>query len=165
MNSAEVLLVRKFLLAAILTIVTAAFAHAQPQPPAPLPASSEADAPVLVQHLPNWETAGKSARYIVTLEDLKRNVANQPVLDSVSFEGGTEAVAANYDQAQLLIVEFSTPHFSVENDQRIAAKIEELKSQAQPTPTAYRRVGNYSVFVFNVSLNQVMRAWLSGLSL
>jgi hypothetical protein len=50
-----------------------------------------------------------------------------------------------------VIVEFSTPHFSVENNQRIAAKIQELKSQAQPVPTAYRRVGNYSVFVFNGS--------------
>jgi hypothetical protein len=70
-------------------------------------------------------------------------------LDSVSFEGGTEAVTANYAQGQLLIVEFSTPQFSVENDQRIAAKIQELKTNSQPVPTAYRRVGNYSVFVFN----------------
>ena len=38
---------------------------------------------------------------------------------------------------------------SVDNDSRIWTKIAELKTQGSPTPTAYRRVGNYSVFVFN----------------
>lgn len=140
----------KILFIAILTMVSAVFAIAQPQSgPAPPAASSDEEIPVLIKHLPNWETVAKEARYSVTLEDLKRAVANQPVLDSVSFEGGTEAVAANYGQAQLVIVEFATPQFSVENDQRIWTRISELKTQNQPVPTAYRRVGNYSVFVFN----------------
>lgn len=142
---------RRFLFAAIFTVIAAASAVAQPQPASPAPVTAEDDTPILIKHLPNWETAGKTAKYSVTLDDLKQNVVNQPILDSVSFEGGTEAVAAHYGQGQLVIVEFSTPHFSVENDQRIAAKIQELKSQAQPVPTAYRRVGNYSVFVFNGS--------------
>ena len=137
-------------------MIAAAFAVAQSQTASPsatpaTPATAEDETPILIKHLPNWETVANNAKYSVTLDELKRNVANQPVLDSVSFEGGTEAVAANYGQGQLVIVEFSTPHFSVENDQRIAAKIQELKSQAQPVPTAYRRVGNYSVFVFNGS--------------
>src|SRR5207237_9197874 len=38
-----------------------------------------------------------------------------------------------------------------DNDHRILAKIEELKNQGQSAPSAYRRVGNYSVFVFNAS--------------
>ena len=142
---------RRFLFAVIITVISAVFTVAQPQPASPSPVTAEDDTPVLIKHLPNWETAGKNAKYVVTLDELKRSVANQPILDSVSFEGGTEAVAANYGQAQLVIVEFSTPQFSVENDQRIAAKIQELKGQAQPVPTAYRRVGNYSVFVFNGS--------------
>ena len=127
---------------------SAAFGQTQPQPP-PQTSPAGADVPTLVQHLPNWESVASKATYVVTLDALKRVVPNQPILDSVSFEGGTEAVAANYSQGQLVIAEFSTPQFSVENDQRIAAKIQELKSQAQPAPTAYRRVGNYSVFVFN----------------
>ena len=142
---------RRFLFAAIFTMIAAAFAVAQPQPASPTPVTAEDETPILIKHLPNWETVAKNAKYSVTLDDLKQNVVNQPILDSVSFEGGTEAVAANYGQGQLVIVEFSTPHFSVENDQRIAAKIQELKSQAQPVPTAYRRVGNYSVFIFNGS--------------
>ena len=140
----------RFLFAAIFTVIAAAFVVAQPQPAAPSQ-PAEDETPILIKHLPNWETAGKNAKYILTLDELKRNVVNQPIVDSVSFEGGTEAVAANYGQGQLVIVEFSTPQFSVENDQRIAAKIQELKSQTQPVPTAYRRIGNYSVFVFNGS--------------
>lgn len=140
---------RRFLFAAVVIVISATLTLAQSSTTSSPAAKTEDDTPVLIKHLPNWETAGKNAKYSVTLDDLKRNVANQPVLDSVSFEGGTEAVAANYGQAQLVIVEFATPQFSVENDQRIAAKIQELKGQAQPIPTAYRRVGNYSVFVFN----------------
>jgi hypothetical protein len=113
--------------------------------------NSDDETPVLVKHLPNWESVAKQASYVVTLEGLKAVVANQPILDSINFEGGTEAVAANYGQAQMVIVEFATPQFSVESDQRIAAKIQELKSQSQPVPSGYRRVGNYSVFVFGAA--------------
>jgi hypothetical protein len=153
--------VRRFISALILVVMATVAAFAQPaaNQPSAAPANDE-DIPVLLKHLPDWESVQKQAKYMVTAEDLKRIVANQPIVDSVSFEGGTEAAAATYPQGQLLIVEFSTPQFSVENDQRIAAKIQELKSQAQPTPTAYRRVGNYSVFVFNgrdeASANQLI---------
>jgi hypothetical protein len=104
--------------------------------------------PVLVMHLPDWQARLDHSAYAVTLAGLKF-VSNQPVLDVISFDGGTEAILANYGQAQLVIVEFTTPQFSIENDQRIWTRISELKSQGQPTPIAYRRVGNYSVFVFN----------------
>ncbi|PYS75288.1 MAG: hypothetical protein DMF73_01170, partial [Acidobacteria bacterium] len=62
---------------------------------------------------------------------------------------GTEAVAAGYGQSKLLIVEFTTPQLSIDNDQRVWNRIAELKAKGEPAPTAYRRVGNYSVFVFN----------------
>lgn len=116
--------------------------------------------PVLLMHLPSWQTKVGRAAYAVTLLGLKTVVVNQPVLDALTFEGGTEAVTANYGQSQLLIVEFTTPQFSVDNDQRILARIQELKSQGQAVPSAYRRVGNYSVFVFNAvdekSANQLI---------
>lgn len=109
----------------------------------------EGEIPVLVKHLPNWKTVQGDALYAVSGNTLGYSVANQPILKELTFEGGTEAVAANYGQSQLVIVEFTTPQFSVDNDRRITARIQELKSQGQPIPTAYRRVGNYSVFVFN----------------
>jgi len=109
----------------------------------------EDDIPVLVRHLPNWQAVGNHSVYAVTLNGLKRVVPNQPVLDVLDFAGGTEVVVAKYGQSQMVIAEFTTPQFSIENDQRIWTKISELKSQNQPTPIAYRRIGNYSVFVFN----------------
>jgi hypothetical protein len=106
------------------------------------------DIPVLVKHLPIGSTSTHPT-YFVSLNALKSFLNNQPVLDALNFEGGTEAVVANYGQSQLVIVEFTTPQFSIDNDSKIWTKIAELKSQGQPTPSAYRRVGNYSVFVFN----------------
>ena len=53
-----------------------------------------------------------------------------------------------------MIVEFNTPQLAGDNDRRIIEKIHELWNQGQPAPTAYRRVGNYSVFVFNAPNDQ-----------
>lgn len=103
--------------------------------------------PVLVRHLPDGQTS-LHALYAVSTMELKNSAPNQPILDIVSFEGGTEVVAANYGQSQLVIVEFTTPQLAGDNDRNIQAKIQESKAQGQPVP-AYRRVGNYSVFVFN----------------
>jgi hypothetical protein len=111
----------------------------------------DGDIPVLVKHLPNWKTAQRDVVYVVNASQLIFSIPSQPVLKEINFEGGTEAVVANYGQAQLVIVEFTTPQFSVDNDQRIWTKIAELKSASQPGPIAYRRVGNYSVFVFNAA--------------
>ena len=109
----------------------------------------EDEIPVLVKHLPNWEIEQRTAAYSVDITQLHWAVPNQPVLDAISFEGGTEAVAAGYGQSKLLIVEFTTPQLSIDNDQRVWNRIAELKAKGEPAPTAYRRVGNYSVFVFN----------------
>jgi len=108
----------------------------------------EDEVPVLVKHLPDWLNAKARTSYVTSAGAL-RVIINQPVLEAFSFDGGAEAVIANYGQSQLLIVEFTTPQFSIDNDQRIWTKIDELKKSGEPVPTAYRRVGNYSVFVFN----------------
>jgi len=111
--------------------------------------SGTGEIPVLVKHLPDWETAEERAVYAVTLPALKEIMPDQPVLDAVSFAGGTEAVAATYDQgARLLIVEYATPQLAFDGDAAITARIAQLRSEGKEVPTAYRRVGNYSVFVF-----------------
>lgn len=112
---------------------------------------SEDDIPVLVRHLPQWQSTQPWAHYAVSPNSLKRNLQNQPILNEVSFDGGTEAVVADYGSSRLVIIEFTTPQLSIDNDRRIAAKIQELRSAGQPVPSAYRRVGNYSVFVFNAA--------------
>ena len=114
---------------------------------APLFEGEPAQTPVLLQHLPDWPSVGGA--YATSLPALKHVVPDQPVLDAVSFEGGAEAAAARYDDGRrLVIVEFTTPQYSVENDARINARIGELRASGGPVPSGYRRVGNYSVFVF-----------------
>lgn len=112
----------------------------------------ENDIPVLVKHLPNWETVQPKASYVVSLQPLKDLLPQQRVLDAVSFEGSPEAVLANYDAGKLLIIEFNTAKIAADNDWNIKTKISELRSagaNANALPSAYRRVGNYSVFVFD----------------
>lgn len=105
--------------------------------------------PVLVKHLPDWENVQSRVLYIVSQETLRNAVSNQAVLNEVNFAGGAEAVVANYGEQRLVVVEFNTASLASDNDQRIRAKLQELRNQGQPAPTAYRRVGNYAVFVFD----------------
>jgi hypothetical protein len=109
----------------------------------------EGDIPVLIKHLPGWETARENAAYAVGLGGLQRAVIYQPVLEAVSFEGGTEAVRAFYDAGEMVVVEYTTPQIATDSDARITERIKQLKEAGQPVPSAYRRVGNYSVFVFH----------------
>ncbi len=109
----------------------------------------EGEIPPLVKHLPGWQEGDLASLYSVTLNSLKTNVPNQPVFDAITFDGGAEAASANYGASKLVIIEFNTPQLATDNSARILAKIQELRNHGQPTPTAYRRVGNYSVFVFD----------------
>jgi hypothetical protein len=109
----------------------------------------EGDIPVLVKHLPDWQMAERRILYVVNQNTLKKVISNQPIIETVSFEGGVEAAIANYDNQRLVVIEFNTPQLATENNDRITARVQELRNQGQPVPTAYRRVGNYSVFVFD----------------
>jgi hypothetical protein len=113
------------------------------------PAEGAGEVPVIVKHLPDWETAQERAVYVETMPALKQLVPNQPVLDAVSFDGGTEAATATYEgEARLIIFEYQTPQLASVADAAIKTRIEELRGAGQPLPSAYRRVGNYAVFVF-----------------
>jgi hypothetical protein len=113
----------------------------------------EDDVPVLVKHLPDWPNVQGPVSYAVNEETLKNWFSNQSVLDAVSFIGGAEAVMGHYDSGKLVIIEFNTAKIAGDNDWNIRTKINELRRPIQPvgaaTPTAYRRVGNYGVFVFD----------------
>ena len=118
----------------------------------------ESEIPVLVRHVPQWESVGPGAAYAVTADKLKRLLPNQPILDAVSFEGGVEVVVADYESGRLAIVEFNTPQLATANDRNIVAKINELRGSVPAVgialPSAYRRVGNYAVFVFDAPSEQ-----------
>lgn len=116
--------------------------------------AGDADIPVLIKHLPDWENAHPIV-HNVTLEGLKLTIPNSPILDSIIFDASTEAVTGRYGNTQMLIVEFTTPQIAGDNDRRITARLEELRTTGQEIPTAYSRVGNYSVFVFDAPNEQV----------
>lgn len=103
--------------------------------------------PVLIKHLPDWENAKQRAVFATNLSDLKKLTGNRAILNEIEFVGGTEAATAIYDKSRVVIIEFATPQVSIETDRKINAKLEEI---AEPTTqTAYRRIGNYAVFVFD----------------
>ena len=117
----------------------------------------ENDIPALIKHLPNPEEAQKTAVYLNSFSNLDKLGTQQPVFSAIESGGNADAVIASYGPSKLLIVEFNTPQLSVENDQRIIARIQELWKLGQPAPSAYRRVGNYSVFVFGAPDEQTAK--------
>jgi hypothetical protein len=109
----------------------------------------ENELPTLVSHLPDWEKTYERADYAISLPALQQAAGNRPALDVISFEGGAEAVTAKYGDARLVIIEFTTPQYAADNDASINERIAQLRAAGQPVPSGYRRVGNYSVFVFD----------------
>jgi hypothetical protein len=116
--------------------------------------NGEGDVPILVKHVPDWERAQETALYLAGFKSLKGTVPNQPVLEAITSEGDADAVLTSHGNAQFLLIEFNTPQLAGDNDRAITAKLQELKSQNQPVPSAYRKVGNYSVFVFGAPSEQ-----------
>jgi hypothetical protein len=119
------------------------------------------DIPVLIKHLPDWETAISRARYTVNQQGLKKLLPNQPIVDAISFEGGAEAVLAQYNAGKLLLIEFNTPQIATDNDARITQKMQDLRNNGQLLPSSYRRVGNYGVFVFEAPSEAVANELIS----
>jgi hypothetical protein len=117
----------------------------------------EGDIPPLIKHLPNPDQAKKNAVYLTSFTDLRRLPFQHAVFDAVQSGGNADAVLATYGPTRVLIIEFNTPQLATENDKRFIARIHELWNLGQPAPTAYRRVGNYSVFVFDAPDEQTAR--------
>jgi hypothetical protein len=121
------------------------------------------DVPILVMHLPDWEKKVKEDYgYALSLTELQKAAGDQPALDAFDFDEGTEAVTAKYEAGRLVIIEFPTPQHSVEADAAINARIAQLRAAGRPVPSAYKRVGNYSVFVFDAPDTAVAEKLLSG---
>lgn len=109
----------------------------------------EADTPVLIKHLPNSEEAQKNAIFLHSFATLDKLGLRQGVFTAIQSQENADAALATYGPSKVLIVEFNTPQLAKDNDERIIARIHELWKLGEPAPIAYRRVGNYSVFVFD----------------
>ncbi len=126
----------------LLIFTISAFSQSKNQPVMP----AKIEVPDLIQHLPDWENSKERAKYVTKAADLKKLINDQQVVDLIDFSGGTEAATADYEQGKLLIVEFSSPQFAVQADD----KFKQFFAQNQ-TNAYYRKVGNYSVFLFGNS--------------
>ena len=114
----------------------------------------EADVPVLIKHLPNPDEAQKNAIFLHSFANLDKLGLQNGVLTAIDSRGNADAALGAYGPSKVLIVEFNTPQLAKENDDRILARIQELWKLGLPAPTAYRREGNYSVFVFDAPDDQ-----------
>ncbi len=115
--------------------------------------AGEGDIPVLIKHLPNWESVKDQVLFVTDKQTLQSSM-NHPALEAVSLDGGAEAAVADYNGPKMVLIEFNTPQIAGDNDQRINTKLAELRDQGQALP-AYRRVGNYAVFVFDAPTTEV----------
>jgi len=120
----------------------------------------EGDIPALVKHLPNPEEAQKIAVYLNSFTDLNELGLQQGVLTAIESGGNADAALAAYGPSKVLIVEFNTPQLAADNDRKIISRIQELWKLGQTAPAAYRRVGNYSVFVFDAPDEQTAKQLL-----
>jgi hypothetical protein len=117
----------------------------------------EAEIPALVKHLPNPEQAQKTARFVTRFKDLQTIVPGQAVLSAIQTDGNADAAFVATGTGKVLVVEYNTPQLATDNDTRIVGKIQELWKLGQTAPTAYKRVGNYSVFVFDAPDNETAK--------
>jgi hypothetical protein len=137
--------VRSF--AVLIALLSTSYIVFAQQPSARSQEISDSDGiPVLVKHLPNWQTLRNRAFLTGNLSELKSVVENQPVLDRIEFIPGTEAVTAPYDAGRLLIIEYPSPQWSTNTDNVINQYLNETGGSF-----VYRRIGNYNVFVFEPS--------------
>jgi len=109
----------------------------------------EADIPALVKHLPMPDQSQKVATFLTRFKGIQTLVPNQTVLSAVETGGDADAAFADLASGKVLIIEYNTPQLAKENDGKIISKIHDLWTLGQPAPIGYRRVGNYSVFVFD----------------
>ena len=129
-----------------IVLLTGLFCAAQTAPGAKYKTqelSETTGVPTLMEHLPDWEAHRSSAAFATSKDEVTGLVGSRAVLDQIDFTPGTEAVAANYDAGKLLIIEYASPEVSSEADKIAAQNVDRT--------TAYRRIGNYNAFVFDVT--------------
>lgn len=103
--------------------------------------------PVIVKHLPEWETVKDKVMLTNSVADLKQTLGARPVLDAIEMTAGAEAATADYPAGRLLLIEHHTPQFASSNDAAILAKLAETGDRS----VVYKRIGNYNAFVFDAA--------------
>lgn len=123
-------------------LVGSALAQSASQPYKSQEVSEIDGVPVIVKHLPNWESVKDSAKVTDTIADVKKEISH-PVVDSIELGAGAEAATAVYPEGKLLLVEYPSPQGSIAADTAI---IEKLAGSGE---VVYRRIGNYNALFFH----------------
>ncbi|HKX83415.1 MAG TPA: hypothetical protein VJL58_04270 [Pyrinomonadaceae bacterium] len=118
--------------------------------------SDDDGVPVILKHLPEYESVKAQAKFIRDQDELNAAVGSRTVTEAIEFVAGTEAALANYPAGKLLIVEYQTPQAATDGDARILQRLTTKPEQG----TIYRKVGNYAVFVFDANDEPAARTLL-----
>ena len=103
--------------------------------------------PVLIKHLPEYDTVQAGAAFGTNKAALAATVGDRPVVNVLELPIGTEYVTAVYPQGRLLIVEYTNPQSSIDAD----VKIQQYIGANSEPGLVYRRIGNYNAFVFDAA--------------
>lgn len=107
---------------------------------------AEDGTPVIIKNLPGPDAVRARAVWARSLEDIRSVVGPRAIIDSIELARGVEAAAAVYPEGNVLLVEYPTPQLSVDADARFLERMAALPPMEN---TRYRRIGNYSAFVFD----------------
>ena len=109
---------------------------------------SESDGiPVLVKHLPQWESVQDRTVFATDVFALRSALGDRPVLNLLELNAGAEAAAAHYDAGTLLIIEYTTPQAASDAN----FKFNEFITANPGSGVVHRRIGNYSGLVLDAS--------------
>jgi len=107
---------------------------------------SEVDGvPVLIKHLPDWESVKGQAKITNNIDEVRKEFGNPAVLSGIDLNGGAEAAYASYGESRLLLIEYPTPQGSSSADAAIQAGL------GDSAGAFYKRIGNYNALVFGAA--------------
>ncbi len=98
--------------------------------------------PVIIKHLPEWESVHDSVVLTDKVDDLRRVLGERSVFTTMDLFPGSEAAVATYPTGKLLLVEYPTPQSATNGFAMVdaLANVDEFH---------HRRIGNYVAIVFD----------------
>jgi uncharacterized protein DUF6599 len=109
--------------------------------------------PLLPSHLPGQNKIADSEKYLVGPAALAQLKAFSGLKDVIKFDGGVEAVAADYKNGDgtmsFMIIEYHTPQTAADGLKGVSKYIETL-NRPDKDSRIIKRVGNYLVHAVNV---------------
>jgi hypothetical protein len=117
-------------------------------------AGEPSELPVLPTHLPGQGKVAESEKYLVGPAALAQLKEFSHLKDIINFDGGVEAVAADYQigggKMSLIIVEYHTPQSATDGYNAALKQFTSL-DQSEKDRSILKRIGNYLVKAVNVS--------------